>query len=172
MNKNQQNAYYNEVLPYIKKEKQRFYSIRVGQVISVSLTDEILVDFPDNPYGPVVARVALSNDEILRLKKQLYNCQILLVFENGNPRFPIITGIIYNKLENLIAFDLENDKNLKDIIIDRKRLVFEAKEEIVVRCGKGSITVKRNGKIEIRGTNLISRSSGCNRIKGATVKIN
>ena len=50
--------------------------------------------------------------------------------------------------------------------------MIEAEEEMILCCGKSSITLKKNGKIILRGTDLVSRSSGGNKIRGATVKIN
>ena len=47
-----------------------------------------------------------------------------------------------------------------------------AEHEIVLRCGKASLTLTRAGKVLIRGTYLLSRSSGVNRIKGGSVQIN
>jgi hypothetical protein len=48
----------------------------------------------------------------------------------------------------------------------------EAQEEIVLKCGEGSITLRKDGKIIIKGTHLLSRASGPNRIKGGSVQIN
>jgi hypothetical protein len=59
-----------------------------------------------------------------------------------------------------------------DAEVDGERLVFTAKKEIVLRCGKASITLTRAGKVLIRGIYLLSRSSGVNRIKGGSVQIN
>jgi hypothetical protein len=50
--------------------------------------------------------------------------------------------------------------------------VFDAKDEIQLRCGKSSVTLRKDGKIEIKGTQIVSRASGVNRIKGASVAIN
>jgi hypothetical protein len=58
------------------------------------------------------------------------------------------------------------------VIIDGRRLVLEGHEEIVLRCGRGSITLTANGKIVLKGTELVSRSSGTNKIRGAAVNIN
>ena len=44
--------------------------------------------------------------------------------------------------------------------------------EIVLRCGEASITLTRAGKVLIRGTYILTRSSGANRVKGAAVEIN
>jgi uncharacterized protein (DUF2345 family) len=63
-------------------------------------------------------------------------------------------------------------RNPVDAVIDNDRIVLDAKREIVLKCGKGSITINKDGKIVILGTNLISRSRGRNKIKGASVSIN
>jgi hypothetical protein len=56
--------------------------------------------------------------------------------------------------------------------VKRKRLVLEAGEEISLRCGKSSVTLTRNGTVIVRGAKVVSRSSGVNKIKGASVSIN
>ena len=56
--------------------------------------------------------------------------------------------------------------------LDGERLVLSAKQEIVLQCGRASITLTRAGKVLIRGSYLSSRSSGVHRIKGASVDIN
>jgi hypothetical protein len=61
---------------------------------------------------------------------------------------------------------------IRDITIDGKTLTFDADEQIVLRCGKASITLTKAGKIIIRGAYLLNRSSGVNRIKGGSVQIN
>jgi hypothetical protein len=54
----------------------------------------------------------------------------------------------------------------------REVLEFTAEREIVFRCGKASITLTCEGKVIVRGTHIVSRSSGVNRIKGAYVELN
>ena len=53
-----------------------------------------------------------------------------------------------------------------------ERLELIAEREIVLRVGDASITLTRAGKIILRGTYVLSRSSGVNRIKGGSVQIN
>jgi uncharacterized protein (DUF2345 family) len=55
---------------------------------------------------------------------------------------------------------------------DGQRLIVSAKEQIVLRCGKASITLTKAGKVLIDGTYVLSRSSGANRIKGGSVQLN
>jgi hypothetical protein len=47
-----------------------------------------------------------------------------------------------------------------------------AGQELVIECGEAKISLRKDGRIEIRGTHLISRSSGPNKIKGGSVFIN
>ncbi len=55
---------------------------------------------------------------------------------------------------------------------DGKRMVLSAQEEIVLCCGKASITLTKAGKVLLEGDYVLSRSSGVNRIKGGSVQIN
>ena len=51
-------------------------------------------------------------------------------------------------------------------------LQLTAEREIVLRCGKASITLTRAGKVLIRGEYIFSRSTGVNKIKGGSVQLN
>ena len=59
-----------------------------------------------------------------------------------------------------------------DLLVDGRRVVVEAKRELVLRCGKASITLTRAGKIILRGTHVVSKSSGANNVQGTQVRIN
>jgi uncharacterized protein (DUF2345 family) len=59
-----------------------------------------------------------------------------------------------------------------EIDADGERIVLEAKKEIVLRCGKASITLTADGRIVHKGVELVSSASETNRIKGSRVKIN
>lgn len=51
-------------------------------------------------------------------------------------------------------------------------LVLEAKKNLTLRCGDGSITIREDGKILIKGRDLVSHARRVNRIKGGSVAIN
>ncbi|HEV8263944.1 MAG TPA: hypothetical protein VGQ06_03265 [Gemmatimonadales bacterium] len=51
-------------------------------------------------------------------------------------------------------------------------LVLEAKHSLTLRVGAGSITIREDGKILIKGKDLVSHAQRLNRIKGGTVQIN
>jgi hypothetical protein len=53
-----------------------------------------------------------------------------------------------------------------------KTLVIEAQHELVLRCGKSSLTLTREGKIIVKGVKIVSRASQRNSIKGAQIDLN
>lgn len=61
---------------------------------------------------------------------------------------------------------------LPEVEADGEKLVLEARREVTLRCGKASITMTADGRVTIRGTQVLSRSDGPNRVQGASVQLN
>jgi len=59
-----------------------------------------------------------------------------------------------------------------DVDADGQRMVVSAKDQLVLRCGKASVTLTRTGKVLIEGSYVSSRSSGVNRIKRGSIQLN
>jgi len=51
-------------------------------------------------------------------------------------------------------------------------LVIEAKQNLTLKCGDGSITIRADGRILIKGRDLVSHAQRTNRIRGGSVAIN
>lgn len=51
-------------------------------------------------------------------------------------------------------------------------LIIEAERNLTLRVGDGSITIRQDGKILIKGTHLVSHAKKINRIRGGSVAIN
>jgi hypothetical protein len=51
-------------------------------------------------------------------------------------------------------------------------LVLEARKGLVLRVGEGSITIRADGKVLIKGKDLVSHAKRMNRIKGGSVSLN
>ncbi len=56
--------------------------------------------------------------------------------------------------------------------VDGRRVTVTAQDEIVLQCGSASVTLRRNGRVVIRGAYVETHSEGTNRIKGGQVQIN
>ncbi len=123
---------------------------------------EPLVSFPGGPGGgPLPARSTTP------LAPADLGAQVVLGFENGEPDRPLVVGRLWNP-----APAPAPKAGGVDVQADGQRVVVSAEQEVVLRCGEASITLTRAGKIILRGTYLLSRSSGVNRIKGGSVQIN
>jgi hypothetical protein len=59
-----------------------------------------------------------------------------------------------------------------EVEADGEKLVLEARRELTLRCGKASIHLTADGRVTIRGTQVLSRSDGPNRVQGASVQLN
>jgi len=149
-----------EVVSIPSEKRTRLDGVVIGRLVEVA-EGGALVDFPGNPSErPVPARAAVA------LSAEHREREIALVFEDGDALRPVALGLI----QRPEALSRSGDR--RDVEIDGERLVLEAEKEIVLRCGKASLVLSRDGKIYLRGTNLLSRSSGPNRIKGGSVQIN
>ena len=98
---------------------------------------------------------------VVPLNSGIVGCEVVLLFEEGNLARPLIMGVLQTPRPEPVRTEIDGDK-----------LVFTAEREIVLRCGEASITLTRAGKVLIRGTYVLSRSSGVNRVKGGSVQIN
>jgi hypothetical protein len=146
----------------------------VGRIAASSQPGDLMVEFDGS--APIAARLLSGLNRIELCKPENIGREVLLVFEEGDPKRPIITGQMQSLLEDLVSTEI-NKEDIKgerpeETLVDGERVVFEAKKEIVLKCGKGSIKIRKDGKIVIKGTDLLSRSSGGNRIKGGSVNIN
>lgn len=142
--------------------------IRAGSVCGLEPDGSVRVDYPGNPMGPRQARTTeiIGPDDI--------GCQVLLVFENNDPALPIIAGKIkppqpVGPPGTLMELDR---KAVCDLLADGRKLVLEAEEQVEIRCGRSALILGRDGKVVIKGEEVISRGRRINKIRGGAVKIN
>ncbi len=93
---------------------------------------------------------------------------VVLMFESGDPSRPIVMGVV----RQAAGWPLADPPAQVDVDADGQRLVVSAKEQLVLRCGKASITLTKAGKVLIEGSYVLSRSTGVNRVKGGSVQLN
>lgn len=121
-----------------------------------------LVIFPGQPRSaavPARTTVDLQGAHIGR--------QVVLMFDGGDPLRPIVMGCIRGE-----ATALAEQPGRVEVDVDGERLLVTAKEQLVLRCGKASITLTKAGKVLIEGAYVSSRSTGVNRVKGGSVQLN
>ncbi len=103
------------------------------------------------------------------LKRAFCGREVLVLCEAGDLQQPIIIGVIE---PHALQTDPAISMPTATAQVDGERYLIEAEREVVLRCGDASITLTRAGKVIIKGTYILSRSSGYNKIKGAAIDIN
>lgn len=149
----------------------RVDGVVIGVVTALDATGRPLVKIAAWDGEAMVARAMVS------ITPKDPGREVALLFEASDPQRPIVMGFMHEPPEPEAAEDSTVALERKDASPvqfenDGERIVFEAEKEIVLRCGKASITLTRAGKILIRGAYLLARSSGVNRIQGGSVQIN
>lgn len=136
----------------------RLPSVLLGRIVMMGESGETLVDFPGNTSGQLV----LARSLVLITPTDA-GSEVALTFEDGDAAKPIIAGLLQASQPTPAPRELK---------LDDESLRLSARKEVVIQCGKASITLTSAGKVLIRGAYLLSRSSGVNRIKGGSVQIN
>lgn len=142
----------------------------VGQIVDIDPRGHALVEFPGNPHGPLPARTVVTLDPS-GPDQPLVFPPVLLMFENQDARLPIIVGLVRDAICTP-SIDHFGEELAATGAGSRNRQTIEARRELELRCGKSSVTLRQDGKIEFRGTDIVSRATRRNRIKGGSVAIN
>lgn len=154
-------------------------AVKVGCLASGSKPGAVVVDYDGNTAGPLSARSIVVLDEVT-IRDALRSRQpVVLLFENGDPRLPIIVGLVPPDPGAVLLGKLLHAPAAAPLPVrptearvDGKRVVLEGDQEVVLRCGDASITLRRDGKIVLRGAYIETTATGLNRIRGGSVKIN
>ena len=158
--------------------------VLIGTLVELGDDGQAKVSYPGNlAVLPVAAR------STTQLRSESVGSEVALLFENGDIRRPIVVGVMQASMAippaelpestqetespaSVALLDEPMQPGESELIIDGRRIDLQAREEIVLRCGKSSITMTSAGKVIIRGAYVSSKSSGANRIKGGSVQIN
>lgn len=141
-----------------------FQGVVIGELLA--LTDDgttPLVRFPGQiGTGAVTGRASVD------LHGPHIGAAVVLMFENADPARPIVVGV----LRGATGWPLDDKPAQVSVDADGERMIVSAREQLVLRCGKASITLTKTGKVLIEGSYVLSRSTGVNRVKGGSVQLN
>lgn len=136
----------------------------IGELVAVSGGGSTAwVTYAGQPSASAVT--ALS---VVELRPRHIGSFVVLMFDRGEPARPIIMGL----LAGAAGWPSDHVPAEVEVDSDGQHMVVSAREQLVLRCGKASITLTRAGKVLIQGTYVSSRSTGVNRIKGGAVQLN
>ncbi len=142
-------------------------SVVIGELIGMKEEDHIpLVNFLGSPTKapiPALSAIQFVTDDV--------GTQVALLFEGGDLNKPLIIGKI-QKIQNFVKESPQDLIKQTTVELDGEAVVISAKKELILKCGKSSITLTAAGKLLIKGEYLSSRSTGVNRIKGGSIQLN
>lgn len=148
----------------VRTPPARIDGVRIGRLVAFMNDGTVpLVTYEGQPQSaalPARATLDLHGSHIGR--------DVVLMFEDGNPWRPLILGCLHDAHGR----SLPEQPGAIEMDVDGQRLLVSAKEQLVLRCGKASITLTRAGKVMFHGTYVSNRSSGVLRLKGGSVQIN
>lgn len=147
----------------------------VGRLVGVQ-DGAALVDFPENRRGPLVARSTLALSETQLQQSARRRQAVVLMFEKGDPGAPLLMGLI-DEPSATPHIDAVLEQRSLDAVptearVDGQTVTLEGRQEVVLKCGKASITLRRNGQILLKGVNIRTEAEGTQQIKGGKVQIN
>jgi len=141
-----------------KLAKVRLPSVLLGRIVMMGKSGQTLVDFPGNTSGQLVLARSL-----VPIKPTDAGREVALTFEDGDTLKPIIAGLLQASQPTPVPRELR---------LDDESLRLSAKKEVVIQCGKASITLTSAGKVLIQGEYVLSRSTGVNKIRGGSIQLN
>lgn len=129
-------------------------SIVSGEVVRRAADGELFVDHPRNMLGPLPARTLVEDVQ--------QGATVLLAFDEGNPSRPIILGVLYDRART----------QSRTLHLKASRILLEAQDELLMQCGEASFEARKDGKVQVKGRDVVSRAARTNKVRGATVLIN
>ena len=111
---------------------------------------------------------ALRARSVVDLHRSHVGQDVVLGFELRDPSRPIIMGVVRGQSE----WPLSETPGQVTLEADGQRMVVVADRELVLRCGKASVSLRYDGRVEIRGENILTQAAGPNRIRGGSVELN
>jgi phage baseplate assembly protein gpV len=121
------------------------------------------VVFPGQP-----GTAALRARSVVDLHGPHIGQAVVLMFDGGDTSRPLVMGVL-RESQGWPAAEVPQQVQVD---ADGERLIVSAAEQLVLRCGKASITLTQAGKVLIQGAYVSSRSTGVNRIRGGSVQLN
>lgn len=157
----------------------------IGHVVAVDAAAHVWVDYAGNELGPLRARRTGSVDNPALCRAQQRGSMVVLVFEDGDPRLPLILAISESS-KSTAAGDLEplpsalkqtmatvtGESRTLSASAPPETLSLQAAKCLELRCGDASITLRADGSIKLRGVTIASLARRLCRIRAGTVSIN
>ena len=151
-------------------------SPELASIVGVDKDRRVLVKLAGREDS--VAALFATHLDVSKLRRAVADrADVLLLFAGGDRSRPVIVGLTEQHLDATpdaagVAVADARAAFAVDAKVDGQRVRIVAEDELVLECGKASVTLRRNGRLVAKGTHVEIESEGVHRIKGAHVRIN
>ncbi|MBL8300003.1 MAG: hypothetical protein JNN30_16815 [Rhodanobacteraceae bacterium] len=136
------------------------HGIVIGLLYDFTAAGQPRIVVPGRLEQPCEARAICALDPSQQSR------QCALMFESGDPGRPLILGMLHDPV---VTVHTSGDATVHR---DQDTFRVEAAEAIELNCGAASLRLSADGRVELRGSTVVSHSTGLNRIRGASIKLN
>jgi hypothetical protein len=144
----------------------------VGRVVAFA-RGVLQVVVPELGEEPIAARTLAAIEDRALEAAAREKAEAVLLFEGGDPSRPLLVGLLRSAtplVDAILAGPVPTAPTVARV--DGKRVVVEGKEEVVLQCGKASLTLRRDGRVVLRGVNLVTQAEQVHKIRGGKVQVN
>jgi hypothetical protein len=92
--------------------------------------------------------------------------EVAIAFIGGDRNRPIILGLLH------APEPLSESSEPIELELDGHQVAIQAATQLTLRCGKASITLDADGRIVIKGAQILTQASGSHRIRGSSIQLN
>jgi hypothetical protein len=121
----------------------------------------------DGPPLPVAIGTALSDGVLVPAARQQQRA--LVVRTSDAPPRLVLIGLVRERVAAAARDAAPGQLELK---LDGETLRLTAEHEIELKCGNASLILRRSGRVILKGTHVVTTSTGPVKVKGATIDLN
>lgn len=149
---------------------QRTAELVLGTIAKVGSNHGVWIDYPDNPYQSPLAAICATSVVAADVGRE-----VVLAFVQGDPAQPILMGLLRrhgtrNQAEARAAVHAITPAI--SATTEASHVCVEAAEAMTLKCGQASLTLNKDGRVIVRGTNVATYAEGTLRLRGSVVELN
>jgi len=152
--------------------QQSFNQTRKGNVLEVM--DEGLILIKDDKDSNAIYPCYFLRTSAGALPSINADDIVIYRVPEMDEEFGVVLGVVekYAQYDDKVAKKISKRDISQMTTLEDKVLHIKADDGLVIECGKSSIILTKDGKVQIKGNDLLSRANRMNKIKGAGVNIN
>ena len=116
---------------------------------------------------PVMIGLALPDGAVVKAARLGHRA--LVVETADEPKRHVLLSLLRERVH---AQARDAEPGQLEVTMDGETLRLSADRQIELKCGQSRLLLRADGKVEISGTYVLSRSRGPNKIKGASIALN